>query len=563
MGSSSSYKSILSARKYIRYKSIYVAVNSLTASSTIIYANIVNNSINICGPGDIGAIIAGVSGLSQVYFYDDLSPLNPTLSTNIFATIDNSKFQDSFTLKRNLFNYVDYPIAGFQNIAPTVFVLNKTKYNPASAIAITTTGITGEGIFSSSIFNIPNITWQNTEVPYVITLKDTNYYTTKFYRPLSSSSANTNAANLTSFNVTTGIVYLSTNGSNSAYTPLNGVTFVEDFNPNAPQSLGSFYKGYFTSKNTALNCVLTASMIVVDPITSYVYTITGASNTFNIYPSGGQYNITKVNENWDASGYYKSLRFQEPLLDYDNFFTGFLGTIVGDINAYPYELGKTVYERIANFTSNRADIEQVNVDALLSLCQELSIQFELYNYDYPPQLRRMVDILSIKQSKLWGTQNKYNTNFNNNIQAYTDRSIGPNLGTRISILSGIITNCVPVVAYEKFSDVYTLVNINSINGLSGYGTTAQTIPLSSYSNSWGWGLIVPPSVSGTAVSNYYRFYTYNNTITANSYYDNIINWSDSLNTLTPYQSSYSGWSNDNGIMHNIISYELTKGLGLF
>jgi PKD domain len=541
----------------------YVAVNALTASSNIIYANIINNTINICGPGSQGATIVGVSGNCQVYYYDDLSPLYPSLSTNIFATIDNSKFQDSFTFRTNLFNYVDYPVAGFQNITPAVFVLNKTNYNPASAIAISTTGITGEGIYASSLFNIPNITWQGTEVPYMITLKDTNYYTTKFYNPLYSSSANTNAIGLTSFNISTGIIQLSANGSKLVNVPLNGVTFVEDFDPKAPQSLGSFYKGYFTSTSTALSCTLTASMVVVDPRTSYTYTITGASNTFNIYSSGGQYNITKVNENWNASAYYKSLRFQEPLLDYDNFFTNFLGTIVGDINAYPYELGKTVYERIANFTSNRADIETANVDALLSLCEELSIQFALYNYDYPPQLRRMVDILSIKQSKLWGSQNVYNVNFNNGVQAYTDRSFGPNLGTAISPISGIITNCLPVVAYEQFSGIYTLVNTNSINGLSGYGLSAMTIPLSSYSNSWGWGLVVPPSVSGIAVSNYYNFFTYNNTTSANSYYDNIINWTDSLNTLTPYQSSYSGWSNDNGIVQNIISYELTKGLGLF
>lgn len=543
----------------------YVTIDSLSTIQTIIYANIQNNNLQVCAPDDPGAIVAGTTGYCCVYYADDsIKDIITNSPIYLFATIDSSKFHDIFTQRTNLFNYIDYPQIGYQNLAPAVISLqrNSSYYTPATALAISTTGITGEGTLvasTSSIFNIPTICWQNTQIPYVITLKDINNFTTKFYPPLSSSTANSSAMGLTANNVQTGIIYYDQYGN---IFPLPGVTFVEDFiAPGAVQQLGSFYKGYFTSQNTALSCALTASLVVVDPYsittnTPVTAVLSAISNTFTIYSTGGQYNIAKINENWDMANYYKSLRFQEPLLGYDNFFTTFLGSIVGDINSYPYELGKTIYEKISNFVSNKSDIEYSNVDALLAFCSELSVQFEQYSYNYPPQLRRIVDILSIKQQKLWGTQNTYNNNFNNGIKLYTDRSIGSNLGIKLSP-SSIITIGTPIVANEKFSGNYTLVN-----NISSYYFTNSAVSLSSYTSDWGWNLIAPNSVTGTAISAYYDFYSYKN-VPNNTFYDNLINWSDTLTTLNPSQSSYNAWSGDNGIMQNIISYELTRGLNLF
>jgi len=546
----------------------YVVIDSLSTIQTVIYANIQNNQLQICGPNDAGATVAGTTGYCQIYYVDDsIKDILADSPTYLFATIDSSKYNDSFTQRTNLFDYVSYPAIGYQNLNPAVISItrNSSLYTPAAQLAISTTGITGEGTLASStsaIFNIPEICWQGTEIPYVITLKDSNNFTTKFYPPLSSSSANTNVKGITANNVQTGIIYYDTNGN--AY-PLPGVTFTEDFiTPGAVQQLGSFYKGYFTSQYTALSCALTASLVVIDPVSQIPVPLSGQSNTFSIYTTAGQYNIAKVNENWDASGFYKSLRFQEPLLNDDNFFNNFLGVIVGDINAYPYELGKTIYEKIANFVSNRSDIDVSNVDALLSFCNELSVQFEQYNYSYPPQLRRIIDLISIKPQKLFGTPNTYNVNFNNNIKLYTDRSIGPNLGTRIDPLTGIVFVGQPIVAYETFSGNYTLVNniSSSYITLSSSKYNYRYSPLSAYSPNWGWSLIAPNSVTGVGISNYYQFYSYNNT-PDNTFYNNLINWSDTLTTLLSSENSYSAWSADNGIMQNMISYELTKGLSLF
>jgi hypothetical protein len=307
-----------------------------------------------------------------------------------------------------------------------------------------------------------------------------------------------------------------------------------------------------------------------------VRTITGSSNLFDIYPDTGAFNITKVNENWNASGYYNSLRYQESLLDKQVFFDQFLGVILGGLNAQPYELGKTVYEKIANFVDNRVDIDKCNLDALLDLCKELSIEFEEYNYLFPPQVRRLVDMLSIKQSNLWGTRNKYNLNFDNRGTIFPNDAYGINLGTEINPLTGYFAFDTPVVAYEIFSGNYKLVNTNyinsdvtylpvitSYNSIEDYTTVySNLIALSSYTSDWGWSLVAPDDITGTAITGYYKFYNYK-PADIDTYYNNIIDWKDLLTTLSPTNSSYNTWSNDNGIMQNMFSYELTKGFKLF
>jgi len=536
----------------------FVSINALTATQTKIYASAQNNQLQLCNESDAGSIFIGTSGFCDVYFTDDSVKTSPT---NLFASFDSSKFHDYLVQKNNLFNYITPPPHGFQNLTPASYTYSKSNYNPATRIAFSTTGITGEGNLSSTSFDIPGISWQYTQIPFVITLKDKDNYTTKFYPPLSSSMI-TDTSAATAYDVQIGVVYLS---GGTLYPLLSGIQFYEDFTSETPQSLGSFYKGYFSSSNTVENCALTASVVITDLTSSY--TITGTSNTFNIYTTGGKFNIAKINEDWDAEGFYLSLRYQENLYDKEKFFKDFLGEIVGDANAYPYELGKTVYEKIANFVDNKANIDRVNIDALLALCKELSIQFEQYSYNYPPKLRRVVDILSTKQKVIWGSENKYNLSFNLGNNVITDITKGINLGSEISPLTGTVITNTPIVAYELFSGNYTLVNtINNIYdpGTSSFIPPSTIVPLSTYSFDWGWGLIAPTNLSGIAIANYYKFYEYIDTSAdAPTFFDNVIDWTNSYTTLTPTQSSYKDWTDDDGIMQTMLSYELTQGLDLF
>jgi hypothetical protein len=166
-------------------------------------------------------------------------------------------------------------------------------------------------------------------------------------------------------------------------------------------------------------------------------------------------------------------------------------------------------------------------------------------------------MLSIKHKKLWGERNKFNLQFEN-----YGLSNNKNLGTQLSTLTSIISSGYSLVAYEKFSNAYLLVN--NVEILSAgiplkYGTE---ISLSAYNYDWGWGLVSPKSLSGDRISDFYSFYNYI-PIYEDSYKENIIDWNNPLTTLTFTNSSFSEWSKDSGIMQNILSYELTKGLRLF
>lgn len=946
----------------------FVIVDTITARTTEIFARIANKKIVICSKEDEGSIFAGTTGLNSIYYVDDKVKNYTTRENPIFlaASFDTQKFEDAFSQNREIFNYINYPPYGFQMHPPAFLPVIKVRHNPASKFSISTTGIDGEGTLSSTVFDIPEISWQCTEVPFVIRFKDNENFTTKTYDPLSSSSVNAALSSISAYNVKLGIIY----DNNGVQTPLEGVTFYDDFSPDIPQSYGGFFKGYFIANEATENCTLTAEAIIIDPtnfpkdslvgwiaipqygymlrlfreqlydgcvgsvsmvltgnqqyvntyqnrniyaigvapsgagkgndymtwmadnitdtiikfdvygtqlsaitlsaapsltngvifntdfrsqelssaapsnialdsnsdlwvtlfdtgkaikidgvggyvtaiaeppttniyyllsgygnapelsgfageglflpssvdtdtnnniwvaythpvsnvivkydtngtlltaiplppvispveicidrnnkvwvttsnhannsitltgrndflykfdadgniqsgypiggfrmldnitvdgqqnawvshdretlsridaftneVTNYIAgaginqtnyicsiagitcdtsdyiwvinnydqrlyildaqaaptsafdpvnsiqlvlpnvqplyplsayemnqfqaygdwygyrwinkymvpttvtrLITGSSSTFNIYPSGGKYGILKKNENFDAQEYYKSLRYQEVLLDKDNLFDGFLGSILGDATSQPYELGKTVYEKIANYVDNRSNITACNLDALIALANELTIEFEEYNYPYPPQLRRLVDLLSIQQRNLWGDLNTYFENFDN--KGYISNNLyGMNTGTEISVISGIVYSGVPVVAYELFSGLYSQVNFSSIPGVV-YNTS---VPLSSYNYYWGWGLVAPKSLSGVRITDYYKFYTF---IPSGSgkIYNNIIDWDNAQTTFSPYNSSYNNWSKDNGVIQNLLSYELTKGMRLF
>jgi hypothetical protein len=113
------------------------------------------------------------------------------------------------------------------------------------------------------------------------------------------------------------------------------------------------------------------------------------------------------------------------------------------------------------------------------------------------------------------------------------------------------------VAFERYSNTYKTVQIAQLSTFA----LSSVVPLSTFSQDWGWGLVLPPSVSGINVRYYYDFYAYNN-LENSGIYDSTINWNDIL-TLTPYASTnYANWTSEGGTMDNLITYELIKGLDL-
>ena len=295
-------------------------------------------------------------------------------------------------------------------------------------------------------------------------------------------------------------------------------------------------------------------------------TLVGTSNTFNINPATGKYSIGKINENVDFTEMYKSYIFQEALMDKPILFDDFIGTIVGNIDSSSNSLGKRVYEKIANFVDNTYNPQTCNIPALVGLYQQFGqnmTQFDQSKFAYPADMARLLDLFSIKQSKLWGARNVTAENYDKRGTVNSD-TYGINLGDKLDFFTTILTAgsaSTPIVAYEKFSEKYKLLNTDVLSGnYSEFKNVAlQTYALSTYSNYWGWGLVLPSDYTLDELDKSYIFYDYIPTPAGNQV-EGTINWDDSLTTISENLSTQADWQ---GIMENMLTYQLFKGMKLF
>ena len=300
--------------------------------------------------------------------------------------------------------------------------------------------------------------------------------------------------------------------------------------------------------------------------------LNGISNTFSIYDStSGQYDIRKINENFDAIKQLNSYKFQDYLLDKGDSVFKLFGTFLGTLSSNPNYLGKLIYEKISNFTDNIANIDSCNILALKSMHDMLDESFYTYgngDFAYPAELKRLVDLFSINFSKLKGSRNKFAENFNS--RGYFNELIiknngtpiyGVNKGKELDFFTSILTAGTNIIAYEKFSETYSLLNTNlsvASSYLSYIDPIKQTYPLSAVNYNWGWNLSLPDTVITDFIPRYYSFYEY---LTGfdNTQTEGIINWSDKQTTISETISSKAEWDS---IKENIINYTLAKGLGI-
>lgn len=299
-------------------------------------------------------------------------------------------------------------------------------------------------------------------------------------------------------------------------------------------------------------------------------TLTGTSDVFSVKKFEDRYQIGKFGENFDATQLYKDLRYQEALLTYENMFDGFIGTIVGNISSSPNTLGKRVYEKAENFVDNIIDPDTCGIDALFSLCRLYGIsvdQFERFKFATPANVRRIIDLLSIKQSKLWGARNKFNKDFDINgynpgYNDYYGKNLGPEINVQYTILTAGSAS-VPIVAQSKFSNDYIYINtdilssqyINFINGTEMYH-------MSAFNKNWGWPLVLPDNPTYEDLKQSYRFFSYIPG-TENTQYEGVINWDDVVTYLNEGLSSRETWIGKDQTMEEIIRFTLLDGLSVF
>ena len=186
------------------------------------------------------------------------------------------------------------------------------------------------------------------------------------------------------------------------------------------------------------------------------------------------------------------------------------------------------------------------------------------------------------------------TNFNDlNLATYNyqlGKIGGNNTGNPIDILSGTIDKKDNyIIAYEHFSEDYTLLRTNVINdeNLNVKSQTVSSYPLSTFNSNWGWPLVLPNNFFNNTnyiyeLSSYYTFYNFINVVPG-EWNNNIINWDDQYQTtvdllgndklsstyLPSYLSSYEGtplyhsqWDSVSGVVAQNINYQLSVGLEL-
>lgn len=394
-------------------------------------------------------------------------------------------------------------------------------------ISITSNGIDGEGT-ESLVFDLNTNKFVGQKINFVAKIKDPDWYTIKSGRITSYTTA------------------------------LSTLTAPVDSTFTITSSANGYLKGYVVPNEAATDAFIsiTFTLCALDTTTT---TISGTSDTFNIL--GSVTKLAKKGEDIDMLDKYKSLRFQELFLNKINLFDNFLGTIVGTISSDQNSVGKKVYEKIANFVDNNSNIDKCEIPQLVSILQSIddqNILFEKVNFNYPVALKRLIDLLSIKHSKLFGARNTFDLDFYN----YGNQLMGNNLGSRITDpLTYTITAGTDLVALEKYSGTFKKLNTYtplSSESLSGQYTSQY--PLSTYDEDWGWYLILNDDFVPSDFSKYYIFFEHENYV--NDIEESVINFDDGNTTLQHSQSSYSDWIADNGTIDTLVNYQLALGLGL-
>lgn len=391
-------------------------------------------------------------------------------TVDIFANFDTTAVldpeRDYYNLPRN-----ELPVLN-QITASTRLIINPNT--PIDKLAFSTTGIDGIG-YEDNTFNLDSYYFKNQIIYFTVRVKTSNNYPAKYVNNLSlGDGSNTND--------TINLELVS--DDNTTLTTI----FSSDFGSLSADTLGGYFKGAFQYNGTGNNIKIKARARSNNVI------IRGESNLFNIVQAVSGKDFRKINEDNDQRENFLSYLYQPNLKDNSKFFTDIIGQIVGD-SVDPNTLGVKVYEKISNFLLNSNDIDYANIDNLISSLKLIDSNGNKFSEQYPASLKRIIDFFSVSKSKIRPVKNYFNQSFDD--KGRPSIGLGKNLGSEISItdtLSGGI-NFKPIVAYEKFSERYYLLNTDPTSSYDfRYLGSNRTFEISSYNTNWGWGLVLPQGV---------------------------------------------------------------------
>jgi len=506
----------------------YNEIDKIAITGSPIFVKLDNtNTIVHCLSTEANSVFIGHSGTETVYYRDDLS-----------GNVNLNMFFDKTQVYTRLFAD-QYGVTNYHNVAQMVVPITITVNPNVNYFSITSTGLDGEGSVLSS-FNLTPYKFKKTKIPFVIKVKDTEYYSVKNFPTLSSVSIGLRTA-----------------------TQSLPATFSYTNNLNALSS-GGYILGEFEYDDVTTLAISGCYLSAYGNITNFdsvSYTISGVSTTFTIYPHN-YYQIYKINEDYDMANVFKTLRFQEFLLDDTVLFDDYIKSIFGDANSDYNALGKKLYERITNIVDNNQFVDTAEIDALQSMAEMLyayNNQYSQPNLNCPSEIKRLINILSVRNARLFGQANQFTQNFDP--KGYSTKTeYGKNLGNQLNTATYIITAGTDIVALEKFSNTYNLLNTRQ--PLSSSPTLSSLcFPLSTYDTTWGWPLILPPDYEYHDLDNFYVFFEYNSQIDG-TLFNNIIDFNNSLTTVLSTYNRQKYFA-ENDIFEILIADTLYNSLSLY
>ncbi len=492
-----------------------------------------------------------------------------THNTIVFATFKGTQLFDPEGNASNIQNEAAFP---FVNTSPSSISLQLSarEITEDCKIVYSTTGITGLGL-ALTAFNMPEYIYQDQD--FYFTAKITDAFnapiknTTRMQADIDTLISHepdnftiVTTGSLDSFIIGEQNLDIDLLLSDGTVVKDTSATIVSNFGSLSADSAGGYLKAKLNTSIQAQNAQL--RILYNSPNTPSVG-FSAYSTHFDILPAEGSFDLRKVGEDYNQQQIYKDLIYQNILEDKTSFFDDFLGQIVGNNKSIPDTLGIKINEKIRNFVGNTADPSTSNLKALTSMLKELKFEYEEYNQEFPPSLTRLIDIFTVGVSKQLGAINQFNQNFND--KGFTDKTTyGKNKGDKLDINKAILNTgdlSKNIIAYEKFSEEYTVLNTNVVSATNVTYISSNAFALSTYNDTWGWGLVIPTTVKGPDISDYYIFYDSIPTIEG-SYVEKFIDFDNKLNTYLVNLTSYNDYSRENGVIEKILNHNIYSNLGL-
>jgi hypothetical protein len=471
-------------------------------------------------------ILIGSSGSTGLSYVDDLP-----CTVNIFASIDSTD---------------DY-----YNTKSSAISVNISEYTSDTFLNITTTGLP-----TFTLSGVSGIRFENTDIPLTVTVVTSN----NILLPEHTS-----------------------NLENITLTGSHAPTFKENY-PNKPYLHDPIFHSvvFNTGGSTSYTTVISATG-EYDDSNNVAVSVTGKSSSFTVVPASQVPAVSKISEDNNLFKIIKSFILQETINSKTQFVDGFLKSTIGDNTSPASYLGTQVYEKISNFVKNISDVDTCNISSLVSLAKSVGYNniSEDDTKNWPSEFKRMLDLLSISQQKLFGYRTPELANFDKK-GFINNPQYGANLGELIGSRSTGSYSCntytvsagVDIVAKQIFNNEFIHITPMLIND------NTSIYPLSSYQPDWGWGLYTDADTTGVfdLHENYefYNYVTYDSSAVQSQYESlvnagtfigavsgedqsgNIINWFDPGTTVSYLQSS-SDWDNT---MTQIIEKELRYRLDI-